>query len=113
MKRVMTWRIGAVGLTYGSNSSLVPAYPNEWELFARGRPLQEEAGDVIDPLARGGARQQGAQKVVEICAKDVLRRHLAHGCCLSQALSPRRLAGRLFSLVRAHVSGHAHPLRQR
>lgn len=43
-----------VGLTYGSNSRLVPAYPNEWELFARGRPLRQGEGDVVDLSLQGG-----------------------------------------------------------
>ena len=37
-----------VGFTYGSNSDLVPAYPNEWEWFARLSPLSQDAGSPLD-----------------------------------------------------------------
>ena len=37
-----------VGFTYGSNSDLVPAYPNEWEWFARLSPLSQDAGAPLD-----------------------------------------------------------------
>lgn len=76
-----------VGLTYGSNSSLVPAYPNEWELFARGRPLQEEAGDVIDLSVQGGYNVASESVDGEVLvARTVGRlRLLAAGRAFSQA----------------------------
>jgi hypothetical protein len=43
-----------VGLTYGSNSSLVPAYPNEWEFFARARLLEQQARAPLDLYLQGG-----------------------------------------------------------
>jgi hypothetical protein len=43
-----------VGLTYGSNSSLVPAYPNEWEFFARARVVEEQEGAPVDVSMQGG-----------------------------------------------------------
>ena len=38
-------RSAALGIHYGSNSLLVPARPNELELFARWRPVGTERGD--------------------------------------------------------------------
>jgi len=43
-----------VGFTYGSNSALVPSYPNEWELFARALPLSEAGGAPLDVSLQGG-----------------------------------------------------------
>lgn len=42
------------GVVYGPNSDLVRAYPNEWELFARVRPLSREAGAPLDLTIQGG-----------------------------------------------------------
>jgi plastocyanin len=42
------------GFTYGSNSDLVPAYPNEWEWFARWSPFTQSDGAVLDASAQGG-----------------------------------------------------------
>jgi plastocyanin len=43
-----------VGFTYGSNSTLVAAYPNEWEFFARALPLSEVGGAPLDVSLQGG-----------------------------------------------------------
>ncbi|HEX6050285.1 MAG TPA: cupredoxin family copper-binding protein [Gemmatimonadaceae bacterium] len=43
-----------VGFTYGSNSDLVPAYPNEWEWFARWSPLSEAHGAPLDASLQAG-----------------------------------------------------------
>jgi plastocyanin len=37
-----------VGFTYATNSTLAPAYPNEWEFFARAQPLGEAKGFPLD-----------------------------------------------------------------
>jgi len=37
-----------VGFNYSTNSLLAPAYPNEWEFFARWRPLSRETGAPVD-----------------------------------------------------------------
>jgi plastocyanin len=37
-----------VGLNYATNSALVPHYPNEYELFARYKPWQQEDGRPLD-----------------------------------------------------------------
>jgi plastocyanin len=43
-----------VGFTYGTNSDLVPAYPNEWEWFARWSPLSQAADAVMDASLQAG-----------------------------------------------------------
>ena len=43
-----------VGFAYGSNSSLVPAYPNEWEFHARALPLSQAGGAPLDLALQGG-----------------------------------------------------------
>ncbi len=43
-----------VGFIYGTNSSLVPAYPNEWEFYARALPLAESRGNPFDLSVQGG-----------------------------------------------------------
>jgi plastocyanin len=43
-----------VGFTYGSNSDLVPAYPNEWEWFARWTPLSQAGGASVDASLQAG-----------------------------------------------------------
>lgn len=44
----------SVGAVYGSNSSLVPAYPNEWEMYARALPLSEGLGAPVDVSVQAG-----------------------------------------------------------
>ncbi len=43
-----------VGFVYGSNSALVPSYPNEWEFYARALPLSEAGGAPADVSVQGG-----------------------------------------------------------
>lgn len=43
-----------VGAVYGSNSTLVPAYPNEWEFYARAMPLSQGRGQAIDVFVQAG-----------------------------------------------------------
>ena len=43
-----------VGFTYGSNSDLVPSYPNEWEWFARWSPLSQAGGSPLDASLQAG-----------------------------------------------------------
>ncbi|HJS42310.1 MAG TPA: cupredoxin family copper-binding protein [Gemmatimonadales bacterium] len=45
---------GSAGFVYGSNSALVPAFPNEWEFFGRVAPLREAAGAPLDAALQGG-----------------------------------------------------------
>ena len=54
--QVTTGVVGSlgVGFTYGSNSDLVAAYPNEWEWFARWSPLSQGGGAPLDASLQGG-----------------------------------------------------------
>jgi plastocyanin len=44
----------SVGFIYGSNSDLVPAYPNEWEWFTRVSALSQDAGAPFDASVQAG-----------------------------------------------------------
>ena len=37
-----------IGAHYATNSTLAPAFPNEWELFLRALPLQQDRGAPVD-----------------------------------------------------------------
>jgi plastocyanin len=54
--QVATGVVGSlgVGFTYGSNSDLVRAYPNEWEWFARWSPLSQAGGAPLDASLQAG-----------------------------------------------------------
>ena len=43
-----------LGVHYATNSELSPRYPNEWELFGRIAPLQQESGAPVDASAQVG-----------------------------------------------------------
>jgi plastocyanin len=43
-----------LGVHYASNSELSPRYPNEWELFGRFAPLDQELGAPLDASAQVG-----------------------------------------------------------
>ena len=43
-----------VGVTYATNSTLVPLYPNEWEFFGRVRPVGQDRGAPLDVGAQVG-----------------------------------------------------------
>ena len=43
-----------LGVHYATNSELSPSYPNEWELFGRYAPLDQELGAPIDASAQVG-----------------------------------------------------------
>jgi plastocyanin len=43
-----------VGAVYGSNSTLVPAYPNEWEFYARAMPFSQARGRALDVSLQAG-----------------------------------------------------------
>src|SRR5688500_11654878 len=42
------------GVHYASNSELSPRYPNEWEMFGRFAPLDQELGAPLDASAQVG-----------------------------------------------------------
>jgi plastocyanin len=43
-----------LGVHYASNSELSPRYPNEWELFGRYAPLDQELGSPLDGAIQAG-----------------------------------------------------------
>jgi plastocyanin len=43
-----------VGVHYATNSELSPRYPNEWELFGRFAPLDQELGSPVDAALQAG-----------------------------------------------------------
>ena len=43
-----------VAVNYATRSDLVPAYPNEWEFFARAMPLKQSTGFPFDLALQGG-----------------------------------------------------------
>jgi plastocyanin len=43
-----------LGVHYATNSELSPSYPNEWELFGRYAPLDQELGAPLDASAQVG-----------------------------------------------------------
>jgi len=43
-----------LGVHYASNSELSPRYPNEWELFGRYAPLDQELGAPLDASVQAG-----------------------------------------------------------
>jgi plastocyanin len=69
-----------LGVHYATNSQLSPRYPNEWELFGRVAPLDQETGAPIDASAQLGynlaaegfdaeaavARRQGPVRVLAV-----------------------------------------------
>ena len=44
----------SIGFIYGSNSDLVPAYPNEWEWFTRWSPWSRDDGAPLDATLQAG-----------------------------------------------------------
>ncbi len=63
-----------VGFTYGSNSALVPAFPNEWEFFARVRPLTQATGAPLDLSIQGGYNVASESVDGEVVAARALGR---------------------------------------
>jgi plastocyanin len=43
-----------VGFNYSTNSTVAPGFPNEWEFFARARPLSQAGGALLDVGAQVG-----------------------------------------------------------
>ncbi len=44
----------SAGFNYASASEVVPAYPNEWEFFARIAPFTQDGGAPVDGYVQGG-----------------------------------------------------------
>jgi plastocyanin len=61
-----------VGFVFGSNSDLVPAYPNEWEWFARWSAVRQDAGAMVDASVQAGWNVASESFDAEInAARDV------------------------------------------
>ena len=62
----------SAGFIYGSNSDLVPAYPNEWEWFTRLSLLSQNAGAPLDASLQAGWNVAAASFDAELgAARDV------------------------------------------
>jgi len=86
-----------VGLEYSTNSNLAPRYPNEWEVFARHAPLQQDRGAPVDLAAQVGYNfaAQGADGELSIARRQGPLRLIAAGRALSDPID----TGRRFALA--------------
>jgi len=50
---------GVIGFNYASNSELTPAFPNEWEFFARAAAMRQESGAPMDLYIQAGQNTSG------------------------------------------------------
>jgi plastocyanin len=75
------------GVRYATNSDLVPAYPNEWEFFARWGPLAQERGGPLDVALHAGYNNAAESFDAELSASRAFGRIrlLAAGRYLSDA----------------------------
>jgi plastocyanin len=74
--QVTTGLVGplGVGFTYGSNSDLVAAYPNEWEWFTRWSPLSQAGGASLDASLQAGWNLAAESFDAEVSAARTLGR---------------------------------------
>jgi plastocyanin len=84
-------RWASAGFVYGSNSTLVSAYPNEWEWFARVAPLRAAGGAPVDATIQGGY--------------NTAARSTDFGLTLARGVGPLRLLGTGSLLSSAFDSG--------
>ena len=82
----------SAGFAYGSNSDLVSAFPNEWELFGRVAPLREAAGAPLDATLQGGynVAARSADFGLTVARRIGRLRLLATGALLSSAFDSGR-----------------------
>ena len=65
------------GVRYATNSDLVPAYPNEWEFFARWGPLAQRRGGPLDLALHAGYNNAAESFDAEVsAARSLGRLHL-------------------------------------
>jgi plastocyanin len=65
------------GVRYATNSDLVPAYPNEWEFFARWGPFAQERGAPLDVALHAGYNNAAESFDAELsAARSFGRLHL-------------------------------------
>jgi plastocyanin len=76
------------GLNYSTNSQLKPGFPNEWELFARWSPLQQDYGAPLDLGGQVGYNNaaNGADAEVSVARRVGIARVIAAGRALSDPL---------------------------
>jgi plastocyanin len=96
------------GVRYATNSDLVPAYPNEWEFFARWGPLAQRRGAPLDIALHAGYNNAAESFDAEVSVERAFGRLrlLAAGRYLSDAFftGESRMAvagGATLSLTRA------------
>lgn len=73
------------GFSYSTNSTLVPRFPNEWELFARWAPLSQDLGAPLDLGAQVGYNNaaDGADAEISVARRLGIVRALVAGRALS------------------------------
>ncbi|HEV7587706.1 MAG TPA: cupredoxin family copper-binding protein [Longimicrobium sp.] len=78
-----------VGLEYSTNSNLAPRYPNEWEVFLRHAPLQQDRGAPVDLAGQVGYNfaAQGVDGEVSLARRQGPLRLIAAGRALSDPVS--------------------------
>ena len=84
------------GLSYSTNSTLAPRFPNEWEAFARWAPLSEDYGAPVDVGGQIGYNNaaEGIDGEVSLARRLGIARLIVAGRTLSDPLgeSDRRYA---------------------
>ncbi|HEU4882805.1 MAG TPA: cupredoxin family copper-binding protein [Longimicrobium sp.] len=77
-----------VGFHYATNSSLAPAYPNEWEIWARHQLLSQDAGGPVDLGGQVGYNlaADGLDGEVSVARRFGAARLIAAGRVLSDPL---------------------------
>ena len=76
------------GLSYSTNSTLAPRFPNEWEAFARWAPLSEDYGAPIDVGGQIGYNNaaEGVDGEVSLARRMGIARLIVAGRTLSDPL---------------------------
>ncbi len=93
------------GLSYSTNSTLAPRFPNEWEVFARWAPLSEDYGAPLDVGGQIGYNNaaQGIDGEVSLARGIGIARLIVAGRTLSDPLGAgdRRYAVAGAAVIRA------------
>ena len=76
------------GLSYSTNSTLAPRFPNEWEAFARWAPLSEDYGAPVDVGGEVGYNNaaEGVDGEVSLARRMGIARLIVAGRTLSEPL---------------------------
>ena len=75
-----------LGVHYASNSELAPRYPNEWEVFGRYAPLDQELGSPLDASIQAGYNlaAEGLDAEASLARRDGPLRMLAAARLLAE-----------------------------